>query len=55
MTRDENCGQIETEECRTLRGKSLGKNETEKNRYVGLPGKNKHNVDNKSDIKKIRQ
>lgn len=55
MTQDENCGQTETEERRTLRGKSSGKNETEKNRYIGIPGKDKCNIDSKLDIKRTRQ
>lgn len=44
--------QIERGGHKTLRGKSLGKNETEKNRYVGIVGKDECNIDSKLSMQK---
>lgn len=44
--------QIERGGHKTLRGKSLGKNETEKNRYVGIVGKDECNIDSKLSMPK---
>lgn len=49
VTWDENCGP--DGDRRTPRGSSLGKNETEKNRYVGIVGE-EYSIDSKLGMQK---
>lgn len=44
--------QIERGGYKILRGKFLGKNEIEKNRYVGIVGKDECNIDSKLSMLK---